>query len=75
MAEVAVYGAGLAAVSVVAEDDPERVPGVVLYYVTADVRVPLAEAGAFTGLLRLIGADVLAAYVEDAAALVRDGSP
>lgn len=61
-----------AAVDVVAEDDPARCPGVVLSYADGDVRVPLAEAEGFAGLLRLLGADGLACHVEHAAAMVRE---
>jgi hypothetical protein len=71
MAVVGDYGDGLAAVDVLAEDDPSRLPGVVLSFVDADVRVPEAEAEAFAGLLRLLGAGELAGHVERAAALVR----
>jgi len=72
MAVTGTCGDGLAAVDVLAEDDPARSPGVVLSYVTADLRVPLAEAEGFAGLLRLLGAGELAGCVEAAAALVRD---
>jgi len=65
-------GHGLAAVDVLAEDDPARSPGVVLSYVTADLRVPAAEAEALAGLLRILGADGLAGHVEHAAALIRE---
>jgi hypothetical protein len=59
------------AVDVLAEDDPAGSPGVLLMYVSAEVRVPEAEAGGLAGLLRVLGADELAGHVERAAALVR----
>jgi hypothetical protein len=71
MAVTGTCGDGLAAVDVLAEDDPARSPGVVLSYVSADLRVPAAEAEAFAGLLRMLGAAELAGHVERAAALVR----